>query len=166
MSSVLEKQQEPKGPSFLDILSSSSDEDELMLQSLLIKRTKQNNNSQKSPNKRDSEQTNDNMTEYLDNKGSKNMAAKSNTQLFLNKDNQKQTDIIDIIEKNEKMNEACPDKLIEQPSQLLSFDNKFYNVQKKLMVYSDFPQITKKLHFQKDHQYSGIASSIAVRIYL
>ena len=50
------------------------------------------------------------------------------------KDISKSTDIIEIIEKNEKMNEACPDKVIEQP-QLLSFDNKFYNVQKKLMVY-------------------------------
>ena len=39
-------------------------------------------------------------------------------------------DIMDIIEKNEKMNEVGPEKLIEQGNQLLSFDNKFYNVQR------------------------------------
>lgn len=70
-----------------------------------------------------------------------------------------------MIEKNEKMNDACPDKIIE-PNQLLSFDNKFYKVQKKLMVYSDFPEISKKLHFQKDHSYSGIVSSIAVSCWI
>ncbi len=46
---------------------------------------------------------------------------------------------MEVIERNEKMNEVGPGKLIEHPSQLLSFDNKFYNVQKKLMVYQDFP---------------------------
>ena len=45
-------------------------------------------------------------------------------------------EILDMIEKNEKMNEvAAPDKINEQANQLLSFDKKFYNVQKKLMFY-------------------------------
>ena len=44
-------------------------------------------------------------------------------------------DIMDIVEKNEKMNEVGPEKLIEQGNQLLSFDNKFYNVQRKLLTY-------------------------------
>ena len=71
-------------------------------------------------------------------------------------------DIIEVVEKNEKMNEVGPEKLIEHASQLLSFDNKFYNVQKKLMHYQDYPLIAKKLHFVKDHQYSGIVSAMAV----
>lgn len=44
-------------------------------------------------------------------------------------------DVMEIVEKNEKMNEVGPEKLFEQGNQLLSFDNKFYNVQKKLMSY-------------------------------
>jgi hypothetical protein len=31
-----------------------------------------------------------------------------------------------MIEKNEKMNEIGPDKLLDQSNQLLSFDKKFY----------------------------------------
>lgn len=74
-------------------------------------------------------------------------------------------DILDMIEKNEKMNEvAAPDKVNDAANQLLSFDKKFYNVQKKLMFYSEFSTIAKKLHFQKDHQFSGIVSAIAVRL--
>jgi hypothetical protein len=38
------------------------------------------------------------------------------------------SDILEIIEKNEKMNEVGPEKLIEHGNQLLSFDNKFYNI--------------------------------------
>ena len=58
---------------------------------------------------------------------------------------------MDVIDRNEKMNEAGPDKIIESSNassnnNLLSFDNKFYNVQKKLMWYQDYPQIAKKLH--------------------
>lgn len=41
-------------------------------------------------------------------------------------------EILDIIERNEKMNEAGPDKIIDSSNMasnnLLSFDNKFYNV--------------------------------------
>jgi hypothetical protein len=66
------------------------------------------------------------------------------------------------VEKNEKMNEVGPEKVIEHGSQLLSFDNKFYNVQKKLFTYTDFPDIAKKLHFSKNHQFGGIVSAIAV----
>jgi len=71
-------------------------------------------------------------------------------------------DIMDIIEKNEKMNEVGPEKLIEQGNQLLSFDNKFYNVQRKLLTYQDFGEISKKLHQSKNHQFGGIVSAIAV----
>lgn len=50
---------------------------------------------------------------------------------------------MEIIDRNEKMNEAGPDKIIDSSNatsnQLLSFDNKFYNVQKKLMMYQDYP---------------------------
>ena len=75
-------------------------------------------------------------------------------------------DIMDIVEKNEKMNEVGPEKLIEQGNQLLSFDNKFYNVQRKLLTYQDFGEISKKLHQQKNHQFGGIVSAIAVRMTL
>ena len=51
-----------------------------------------------------------------------------------------------IVEKNEKLNEAIPDKVIEQANQLLSFDNRFYNVKNKLMMYQDYPVIARKLH--------------------
>ena len=33
------------------------------------------------------------------------------------------------------MNEVGPEKLIEEANQLLSFDNKFYKIQKKLFAY-------------------------------
>lgn len=57
-----------------------------------------------------------------------------------------------MIEKNEKINEvAATEKLNDQGSQMLSFDNKFYNVQKKLLAYQEYSTIAKKLHFQKDH---------------
>ena len=55
-------------------------------------------------------------------------------------------DILQIVEKNEKLNEAIPDKVIEQANQLLSFDNRFYNVKNKLMMYQDYPVIARKLH--------------------
>ena len=55
-------------------------------------------------------------------------------------------DVLEVIEKNEKMNEVGPDKIMDHSSQLLSFDNKFYNVQKKLFEYNDFGDIAKKLH--------------------
>lgn len=52
------------------------------------------------------------------------------------------------------MNEAVPDKLIQQANQLLSFDNQFYNTKNKLVVYEDYPVISRKLH-QQDHKFYG-----------
>jgi hypothetical protein len=49
------------------------------------------------------------------------------------------------------MNEVGPDKLIEHGNQLLSFDNKLYNIQKKLIQYQDFSDIAKRLHQVKNH---------------
>lgn len=36
--------------------------------------------------------------------------------------------ILQIIQNNEKNNEAIPEKVLQQANQLLSFDNRFYNV--------------------------------------
>jgi hypothetical protein len=44
------------------------------------------------------------------------------------------------------MNDTAPKSIGEHASQLLSFDKQFYNVQKKLMLYQDYPVIAKKLH--------------------
>jgi hypothetical protein len=48
------------------------------------------------------------------------------------------TDLLEVIEKNEKMNEIGPDKVMDNASQLLSFDNKFYNFTKKLFDYNEY----------------------------
>ena len=47
-------------------------------------------------------------------------------------------DLVTLIENNEKQGEYMPEKLIEQASQLLSFDKEFYNVKKELLLYSQF----------------------------
>ena len=56
-----------------------------------------------------------------------------------------------MIEKNEKLNEVGASDtslaMNESASQLLSFDNKFYNVQKKLIEYNEYADIGRKLHF-------------------
>lgn len=57
-----------------------------------------------------------------------------------------------MIEKNEKLNEAIPDDLIQQASQLLSFDNKFYNVKKEVVMYKDYPLVARALS-EKDGRY-------------
>lgn len=51
-----------------------------------------------------------------------------------------------MIEKNERMNEVGPDKIIDQANQLLSFDKKFYQVKKKLFDYNEYSDITRKLY--------------------
>jgi len=53
--------------------------------------------------------------------------------------------LLQIVEKNEKNNEAIPEKVLQQANQLLSFDNRFYNVKNKLMAYEDYPAISKKI---------------------
>lgn len=62
--------------------------------------------------------------------------------------------ILQIIEKNEKNNEAVPDNLIQTANLLLQFDNKFYNTKNKLMTFEDYPVIARKLH-QQDHKFYG-----------
>ena len=61
------------------------------------------------------------------------------------------TDVLEMIEKNEKLNEVGASDtslaMNESASQLLSFDNKFYNVQKKLIEYNEYADIGRKLHF-------------------
>ena len=51
-------------------------------------------------------------------------------------------DLVTLIENNEKQGEFMPEKLIEQASQLLSFDKEFYNVKKELLLYSQYQQIS------------------------
>ena len=46
-------------------------------------------------------------------------------------------DLVAMIENNENYGECMPEKL-EQASQLLSFDNDFYNVKKELFLYAKF----------------------------
>ena len=60
------------------------------------------------------------------------------------------------------MNEIGPDKIMDHASQLLSFDNKFYNVSKKLFDYNEYTEIAKKLFQVKNHQFGGMVSAIAV----
>ena len=43
-----------------------------------------------------------------------------------------------IVENNERQSQHTPDKMIEQASQLLSFDKEFYNVKKELFSVSHF----------------------------
>jgi hypothetical protein len=66
-----------------------------------------------------------------------------------------------MIEKNERMNDIG-DGLLEGASQLLSFDNKFYNVKKKLMYYQEYQTIARKLQPSKDSHLSGMVSAITV----
>jgi hypothetical protein len=54
-------------------------------------------------------------------------------------------DILDVVDKNERMNEVGHDKALDQGNQLLSFDKKFYQVKKKLFDYSEYPNISSKL---------------------
>ena len=55
------------------------------------------------------------------------------------------TDILDLIEKNEKMNEVGLDKHLDASMQLLSFDKKFYQVKKKFFDYNTYPEIVRRL---------------------
>ena len=59
-------------------------------------------------------------------------------------------DILDVVERNEKQADMVSAD-VESSTQLLSFDNKFYNVRKKLVEYQDFPEIQKKLFQAKTH---------------
>ena len=65
-----------------------------------------------------------------------------------------------LIENNEKQGEFMPEKLIEQASQLLSFDKEFYNVKKELLLYSQFQQISQMLYEDTNHPYYGVVSCI------
>ena len=57
------------------------------------------------------------------------MAAEKNDQY-------RNADIVTLIELNERHSDTIPEKLIEQASQLFSFDKDFYNVKKELLLYS------------------------------
>ncbi len=59
------------------------------------------------------------------------------------------------MEKNEKLNEAIPDEVIQQASQLLSFDNRFYNVDSKLVMYEEYSVIARKI-WSEEHQLYGV----------
>ena len=69
-------------------------------------------------------------------------------------------DLVTLIENNEKQGEFMPEKLIEQASQLLSFDKEFYNVKKELLLYSQFQQISQMLYEDTNHPYYGVVSCI------
>ena len=74
------------------------------------------------------------------------------------------TDILEVIEKNEKLNEVGGrEKIIDQGAQLLSFDKKFYSVKKKLVDYNEYTEISNKLYNKKDHHLKGTVSAITVR---
>jgi len=72
------------------------------------------------------------------------------------------TDLMDIVEYNEKQNENVSEKVAEQASQLLSFNKEYYNVKKELILYSQFPHISHKIYELKDHKYFGIVSCVAM----
>jgi len=42
------------------------------------------------------------------------------------------------VEHNEKMNEVVPERVIEQASQLLSFNKEYYEVKRQLLIHSSF----------------------------
>ena len=72
-------------------------------------------------------------------------------------------DILEVIEKNEKLNEVGGrEKIIDQGAQLLSFDKKFYTFKKKLFDYNEYTDITSKLFLKKDHQFKGVISALTV----
>lgn len=54
------------------------------------------------------------------------------------------------------MNEAIPENAIQQANQLLSFDNRFYNVVNKLLHLNDYQIIARKLQVQ-ENQWYGIS---------
>lgn len=54
-------------------------------------------------------------------------------------------EILDVVEKNERMNENISDEHINQASQLLSFDNKYFNFKKQVMVFKEYPTIKMML---------------------
>ena len=58
--------------------------------------------------------------------------------------------ILKIIEKKEKANEQIPDAIMQQSNQLLSFDNRFYNVKNTLFMFEEYVHISRKLH-EKTH---------------
>ena len=72
-----------------------------------------------------------------------------------NIDESKLQNILTMIEKNEKGNESIPEAILQQANQLLSFDNKFYNVKNNIACYEEYAIIARKLH-QRDHQFYGI----------
>lgn len=69
-------------------------------------------------------------------------------------------DLVTLIENNEKQGEYMPEKLMEQASQLLSFDKAFYNVKKELLLYSQFQHISQMLYEDTNHPYYGVVSCI------
>lgn len=74
--------------------------------------------------------------------------------------------MLEIIEKNEKLNEiggAGADFMpLDQSNQLLSFDKKFYKLRNKLVDYRDYKEITRRLYAKNDHRLNGIVSAITV----
>ena len=64
-------------------------------------------------------------------------------------------DVLTVVEKNEKLNEAIPDEVIQQASQLLSFDNRFYNVDSKLVMYEEYSVIARKI-WSEEHKLYGV----------
>ena len=76
-----------------------------------------------------------------------------------NIDESKLQNILTMIEKNEKGNESIPEAILQQANQLLSFDNKFYNVKNNIACYEEYSIIARKLH-QRDHQFYGIVQCV------
>ena len=84
----------------------------------------------------------------------KNRVANEKNDMYRN------ADIVTLIELNERQSDTIPEKLIEQASQLFSFDKDFYNVKKELLLYSHFQQISQSLYEDKEHPYFGVVSCI------
>lgn len=68
-------------------------------------------------------------------------------------------DILEVIEKNEKSNESIPDEVIQQANQILSYDNKYFNTQKQIVVYKEYPTVARLLQ-ERDLDRYGIPQCI------
>ena len=77
------------------------------------------------------------------------------------KDEDKPTPILLVIENNEKLNEAIPESVLQEANKLLSFTASFYKIDSILMLYEDYPAISKKLQ-DMNNKFWGALSCISM----
>jgi hypothetical protein len=70
-------------------------------------------------------------------------------------------EILDTVEKNEKISENISDEHINQASQLLSFDNQYFNFKKQVIAFKEYPEIRRMLENQESERY-GISQCISM----